>query len=201
MTSKQFLALIGVAVLSVVVTSLVITMGLFGAKDTTGPKDRKDIVIDYAVGKVDGVDKLVIVTNTSGKCTGGVDKGCFKVKKSKNGAIKFEFTTADGWDLKQFTICSGMNEITNSCTVDLTLDERLEFFVMNNKAGDQILLTPPDGQVDLTQLGDDVKIFYLFDQNTIKQDYYYNIKACPTGSVDDSGCLYLDPPIENRGRD
>ena len=90
MTSKQFLALIGVAVLSVVVTSLVITMGLIGAKDTTGPKERKDIVIEYAVGVVNGVNQLVIGTNTSGKCPWGVDKGCFKVKKSKNGAIKFE---------------------------------------------------------------------------------------------------------------
>ena len=195
MNIRQFSTLIGVALFSVVATYTVISMGLFNATDTSGPKDRKDIVIEYKVN--DDGDKLVIETNTSGKCLGGTKNGCFKVKKSKSGAIKFEFITEDGWDLKQFTICEGSTPIEDSCGRELKVDERLEFFVMSDKIGTEILLTPPNGQVDLTQLGAGVKTFYLFDQNTIRQEYYYNIEACPT---DDGKCIYLDPPIENKGR-
>ena len=74
---------------------------------------------------------------------------------------------------------------------------------MNNPQGDEILRTPKSGQVDLTQLADDdnLRTFYLFDQNTIKRDYFYNIQVCKLEyESEKKTCLTLDPPIENRGR-
>ena len=71
---------------------------------------------------------------------------------------------------------------------------------MNNAQGDEILLTPKSGEVDLTQLKDDsLRTFFLFDQNTIKRDYFYNIQVCKPESETET-CLTLDPPVENRGR-
>ena len=104
--------------------------------------------------------------------------------------------------LNQFTICPGLDKITNSCPVNLDRNERLEFFIMNNAQGDKILLTPKSGQVDLTLLGDDsLRTFFLFDQNTIRREYFYNIQVCKTEYESESEtCLTLDPPVENRGR-
>jgi hypothetical protein len=85
----------------------------------------------------------------------------------------------------------------------LSVEERLEFFIMKDKKGTKVLDTPETGEISLTGLaGDDENPanptkFYLVDQNTIKQVYFYNIEACKTGS---SECVYLDPPVENEGR-
>jgi hypothetical protein len=210
MNARQVTLLLIVAVLSATVTFIFVKdsagkkdsgNGLTPPiilKDTKKPKERDVLTINYGVN-AEG-NQLEITANDSEKCDGSTKNGCFKIKKSKAGLIKFVFTNADTWELTQFTICQGTTPIEDTCKVDLTLDEQLEFFVMDDSSGTTILLTPKSGQVDLTQIqdGDNAGTFYLFDQNTIDREYYYNIRACP---ADGGTCVYLDPPIENKGRD
>lgn len=175
--------------------------------DSTKPREKKDFVIAFEVN--DTEDKLVVTSPATDNCkNNGSKTGCFKIKKLKTGLITFNFTDdEDKWELRQFTVCSGDTEITDSCNSDLTLDERLEFFVMDDDTGTTTLFTPASGEVDLTQLNlaAGSNTFYLFDQNTINQTYYYNIKVCRTDeekdkSDTDKDCLtFIDPPIENKG--
>lgn len=209
MNAKTVTTILVVAILSATVTYIVVKSPGGDAtaptptEDTKKPKDKDSITINYAVNTAG--DGLEITANNSEKCDGSTKPGCLKVKKSKTGLIEFVFADADDWNLTQFTICAGSTPIEESCAADLTLDEQLEFFVMDDSTGTTILLTPDNGQVKLTQLQTGAKFdtFYLFDQNTIHQKYYYNIKACPDGNDDgsDDGCVYLDPPLENKGRD
>jgi hypothetical protein len=166
--------------------------------DSTKPRKKEDIQITFKVS--DSGDKLEVTSPDDQKCNDkGKGKGCFKIKKLKTGLITFNFTDDDDmWFLRQFTICSGEAHVTDSCSSDLTLDERLEFFVMDDKAGTTMLFTPASGQVDLTLLPDGTKTFYLFDQNNIKRTYYYNIIACK--NEDPQECRWFaDPQVENRG--
>ena len=200
MTSKQVPLIIGVAVLSVIATYFVISKGLIGTTDTSKAKTKQDIVVRYRVDNT-GNGLTIQSNNGGGACNGRRPQGCLEVDQGEAGLIEFEFMTQNGWTLEQFTICAGSAPIQDACIPpgqDLTIDEQLEFFVMDDSVGTNILVTPPNGQVNLTLLGPDIRTFYLFDQNTINQEYYYNIKACPTAG---GACRYLDPPIENRGRD
>jgi len=160
---------------------------------------KKNVTIEYEVNAA--ADKLEITAPATNDCSGPPKKGCFKIDKNNKGDIKFVFNDAnDEWILKQFTICAGDTKITDVCSSELTLDQRLEFFVMDDATGSTILLTPASGKVDMTKLPVGLKTFYLLDQNTIDQKYFYNIKVCPKADPDeDDKCLTLDPPIENKG--
>ncbi|MGA9573051.1 MAG: hypothetical protein WBS20_03785 [Lysobacterales bacterium] len=197
MNIRQVSLLVGVAVLAAGATYFTTVAKISSDSDPTGPKDKEGLTIRYKIN--DALDGLEIVSN-NGKwpCTRGENKkGCFKIKKSDAGLITYTFDNTDSaWTVKQFTICQSETPITNSCDEDLTLDEQLEFFVMDDTTGTKILLTPKSGKVVLSPLGDGLRTFYLFDQNTIKQDYYYNIEVCSEAG----SCLYLDPPVENKGR-
>jgi hypothetical protein len=149
-------------------------------KPTTVIRDKQVIDIEYEVNAA--ADKL----------------GCFRIKKNNKGWIRFVFNgDAEQWVLNQFTLCPGDTKIVDACLRDLTLDEQMEFAVMNDPQGTNKLQPPPSGQVKLTGLVAGSKEFYLFDQNTIEQTYFYNIKVCQQAAP--TICLTLDPPVENKG--
>lgn len=184
-----------IAIVTVIVTLIATNQVL----TTTVKRDKKAIAIEYEVN--DDATQLVITAPLTDNCSGGNKTGCFKIEKSKTGMVSFVFNDAkDEWILKQFTLCAGNTKITDACSSDLTLDERLEFFVMDDATGTTTLLTPASGEVELSLLPVGLKTFYLLDQNTIDQEYFYNIEVCPKAAPDDADkCLTLDPPIENKG--
>jgi len=204
MERRQAIAFGGGAVIAVAATLVVSGLLSLAAYDPTIPRPKEAIpTIGFEVNMDE--EQLVISPTFQGNCNQHPDtpnnpknKGCFRIKKNSIGLIKFEFTASDDWVLKQFTICRGDSKIKTSCDDALTIFERLEFFVMNDDKGTTVLLTPGSGVVDLNQLpdGDALRTFYLFDQNTIKGDYFYNIEACNTTI---NKCWTLDPPVENKG--
>ncbi len=207
MNIRRIVFLVGVVIAAAGITFLLASKGLISLSDTTIAKLTIAPEVTFKINTAG--DELVITSITDGtdpnlkKCKNTNKKNCIKVKRGFAGLVKFTFDNQDDdWVLNQFTICPGLDKITNSCPVNLDRNERLEFFIMNNEQGDKILLTPKSGQVDLTLLGDDsLRSFFLFDQNTIRRDYFYNIQVCKTESESESEpCLTLDPPVENRGR-
>jgi hypothetical protein len=205
MNIKQISLLVFVALVSAAIAFLLVSKGFISLSDTTVAKSTIAPEITF---KING-DELEITSITGGtdpdlkKCRNTKKKNCIKVKRGFAGLVAYTFDNDDDdWVLKQFTICRGLDKITTTCTADLDRNERLEFFIMNNAQGDEILLTPKSGEVDLTQLKDDsLRTFFLFDQNTIKRDYFYNIQVCkPETESETETCLTLDPPVENRGR-
>lgn len=172
---------------------------------------KKQINIKFEVKSDESA--LVVDEQDVDNCTdhpsyNGKGKGCFRLDKDAAGLIKFKFKDSDKWTLKQFTICRDPNvtgetdeKIETSCNGDLlSIDERLEFFIMDDKKGTKVLHTPESGEVVLSELFDNGKLkqFYLVDQNTIKQAYFYNIQACKTDEP--AKCATFDPPVENTGR-
>ena len=202
MSIKQIALLVVVAVVAALFTLLLVSKGFFSHEDTTVAKLKVAPEVTFKIEG--GVLEITSITNGTDpnlkKCKNTTKKNCIKVKKGYAGLVAFTFDNEDDdWVLTQFTICRGQDKITIKCSKDLDLNERLEYFIMNNAKGDKILLTPKSGQVDLTQLAEDdtLRTFFLFDQNTIKRDYFYNIEVC---NQQTENCLTLDPPVENRGR-
>ena len=208
MSIKQIALLVVVALVAAFITYLLIARGFISLSDTTVAKTVSAPTVTFKINSAG--DELEIDSIAGGtdpnlkRCRNTNNKNCIKVKRGYAGLVAFTFDNQDeDWFLDQFTICRGLDKIKTKCEKDLTRNERLEFFVMNNPQGDEILLTPKSGQVDLTQLADDdnLRTFYLFDQNTIKRDYFYNIQVCKLEyESEKKTCLTLDPPIENRGR-
>jgi len=196
MNNRLLALILGVAVLSVVATYISITFG-FSLYDTSKPKGKKDIAIEFEVNSDGNMLEITSPLSNNCKAANSNKKGCFKIKKNKTGLVTFKFTADEAWELKQFTICQGDTKIKDSCGSDLNLDQRLEFFIMDDAKGSNILVTPASGEIDLSSFpaAAGLREFYFFDQNTIRQDYFYNIEACNGGD-----CIYLDPPVENKGR-
>lgn len=204
MNIKQLILLVVVALVAAFITYLSIAKGFISLSDTTVAKIESAPTVTFKINSAG--DELEIDSISGGtdpdlkKCRNTKKKNCIRVKRGYAGLVAFTFDNQDDdWFLNQFTICRGLDKITTKCKKDLTRNERLEFFVMNNPQGDEILLTPKSGQVDLTQLtgGNALRTFFLFDQNTIKRDYFYNIQVCNEAA---ETCLTLDPPFENKGR-
>jgi len=184
-----------IAIVAVIVTLIATNQVL----TTTVKRDKQGIDIEYKVNAA--ADKLEITLPATDNCNGGAKTGCFKIKKNKKGWIKFVFNgDAEQWVLNQFTLCPTDTKIGDACPRPLTIDEQLEFFVMDDPQGTMILPVPASGQVGLAPLPAGSKTFYLFDQNTIEQMYFYNIRVCtvPDPNIPQK-CLTLDPPIENKG--
>ena len=209
MNIRQIALLVVVALVSAIITFLLISKGFISLSDTTVAKPSSTPEVTFKINSAG--DELEITSITNGtdpnlkKCRNTTKKNCIKVKRGYAGLVAYTFDNQDDdWVLTQFTICRGLDKITTKCSADLDRNERLEFFIMNNAQGDEILLTPKSGEVDLTQLKDDsLRTFFLFDQNTIKRDYFYNIQVCKPETETESEtetCLTLDPPVENRGR-
>lgn len=200
MSVKQFVQVSSVSIVSILATLGVASFIKDSGPPVTGPKESKPVAIHYQVNNAE-TELEVTLTDPSGcKDDKNEKPGCFKIKNKKTGLIKYEFTGPDQWELKRFLICQRTAEITEAdpCDSDLTLNERLEFFVMEEEGGGKILVTPASGVVDLTQLpaGPELRTFYVFDQNTIRLKYVYSIEAC-----DGENCIRLDPPVENKGRE
>jgi myo-inositol-hexaphosphate 3-phosphohydrolase len=150
MDIRQVTGYLVVAIIAVLATlaakSLLIDKKLL--LDTTQPRARNEMTIEYAVNADE--TNLEITAPDLDNCTNqGVKSGCFRIKKKNTGLVKYEFNANDDWVLKQFTICEGETKITTSCNTDLTLDEKLEFFIMDDNTGQTVLLTPSTGVVDL----------------------------------------------------
>jgi hypothetical protein len=124
--------------------------------------------------------------------------GCIKIDRGNYGLIEFTFIAEAPWKLTQLTICKGSTK--DGCIANLEPVEQLEFFVTNDRKlnGGTVLVLNNMGVIDLTKLAGDIKTFYLYDQNTFTQTYFYNIVAC-TDPGDPKTCLTLDPPVENKG--
>ena len=200
MNAKQFVQVSSVSIVSVIATLGVVSFLKSSGPPVTGPKESKPVAIHFKVNDAE-TELEVTSTDPSGcKDDKGEKPGCFKIKNKKTGLIKYEFAAPAYWELKRFLICQRTTEITQAepCDVDLTLNERLEFSVMEKEDGGKILVTPASGVVDLTQLPDGaaLRTFYVFDQNTIRSRYVYSIVAC-----DGANCIGLDPPVDNKGRE
>ncbi len=196
--------------LYLVVGILLLTSGSASAHNVG---TKKQISIKFGVDTSDPANPILVVKEQDvDNCTDHPDfkgKGCFRLEKDTAGLIKFNFhgQASKDWALKQFTICRDPKitadtevKIETSCNGELlSVDERLEFFIMDDKKGTTVLATPETGVIPLVGLpGNDLKKFYLVDQNTIKQTYFYNIEACETSNP--TNCATLDPPVENTGR-
>jgi len=191
MSNKGVMVLVsGVALLSIVAT-LYLSEYFLPPAAFAGPKTPDKPVVDFKVAT--SLDELEITA----PAVGCVKKGCFKIKKKNAGEIKFNFTAPDNnWQLTEFKICRDTAKSGPKC--DLTLWERLDFFASNDASGSSLYVTNGKGVIDLSSLPAGSTTFYLFDQNSIKQDYFYSIKACKPGNV--PACVDTDPPIENKGR-
>lgn len=132
--------------------------------------------------------ELKVTTLGHGGCA---TDGCVRVKKRETARIKFKLTGPNAWKLKTFKICKGTK---NNLDCDLDVWQRMEFTV-GDDPDSPALLPSKDGIIDLRKLSAALREFYLFDLNTVEQDYYYTVEACNNGN-----CLVADPPIENKGR-
>jgi hypothetical protein len=191
MNTKGVLVLTsGVALISILAT-FYLTASRFPPPTVAGHKTPVKPTVDFEVAI--GLDKLEITAPVSG-CT---KKGCFEIKNKHSGEITFNFTAPDDdWQLTELKICKGTDKINLDC--NLSLWERLEFFASNDDLGTELFVTNIGGGIDLTGLPTGAATFYLFDQNSIKEDYFYRIKACNPGNT--PICIYTDPPIINKGR-
>lgn len=157
-------------------------------------KTPDELTVEF---KADG-DKLTV---TSPDCSDS-KKGCLKIKKNRSGIIKYVYSDpSNTWRLREFKICKGTvntNAEKPALDCDLGLWERLEFFVVKDLNNASILNISDQGVIRLNQLPAGTKQFYLLDQNDIKQDYFYTIKACKI--ADEENCISTDPPIQNGGR-
>jgi len=188
--------------LFLVVSTLPLTSGSASAETI-----KKEISITLQVN-TDNPDKPVLVVSAQDvdNCDNHEfmgKKGCFKIGTKEIGLIEFKFEASDQWSFEQFTICPVKDlkdpKITTSCAGNLSVLQRLEFFVTDDKQGTKVLTTSKKGVVNLLDLEqDNLKKFYLLDQNNTEQVYFYNIQACRTD--DPAICATLDPPVENTGR-
>lgn len=191
MNTKSVLFLsFGVALISIFAT-LYISARVSPPINVSGPKHKDEPTVEFKVA--DSLDKLEITAPAAG-C---VKKGCFKIKKKNLGEITFNFTAPDeNWQLTEFKICKGADKSSLDCK--LTLWERLEFFGSQDILGTDLFVTKMGGGIDLTSLPAGSTTFYLFDQNSVKQEYFYSIKVCSVSNT--LNCIETDPQIDNKGR-
>jgi hypothetical protein len=205
MNAKHYFLMVVVAGVSIIAIYTTITGGLslLSTKDPKTPQPLAFVLEPTEKkGDVASHKRLDISSPDKKTCQGKRPQGCFKIFKNRTGMLHYKLKQSaidDHWVLTRLTICPGTTEITDTCgvNVSLTLDERLEFFAMDDKTGTEILITPANGQIDLAgDLSATLTEFYLRDQNTIQRKYFYNIQACK--GVD---CRWIiDPPVDNDGR-
>lgn len=193
------LLMLGVALVSVLATITVISRAPQSAQNlhTSNHKGRHDMEFKVA----DNLQELVFTSEP--RCKKRMKKkgkpgirGCFKVDKKQRGVIHYKFTGKTGWSLQEFKICKGFSKNRVCSPADLPVQE---FRIAASKKATQMFGPNDDGSIDLSQLpasSNGSVDFYLFDENTVKQDYYYSISACPTTT---GTCIWTDPPIVNRG--
>lgn len=153
--------------------------------------------VESPVVKLEAVksrDELDILTPGSSRCRAVSPKaGCIAVGKRNTARIKFQLHRSGGWYFTEFKICVGKAKASQDCNLETW--QQAEFLATDMQASVQLF---PDatGVIDLTQLPAPLTKFYLYDYNTVKEDYFYSIKACRS----ESDCVDTDPPIQNGGR-
>jgi len=140
-----------------------------------------------------GVTELEIRKRGEKACTGNVN-GCLRIKRGNRANIEFRLADAD-WYFKELSLCKGTTKPTAACS--LKRHERRDFDARASKSAKPFFTPDPDGNIDLGQVGTKPTKFVLHIENSIRQDYFYNIEACNDLLAK---CLSLDPRIKNRGR-
>lgn len=139
--------------------------------------------------------ELIVKTAGSGRCKAtNPSNGCIAVNLLDTALISFELKTSPDWHFTKFIICPGGAKET-VCSLEEW--QQVEFFAADSRAS-KTIFPDANGIIDLTQLSPDLTEFYLYDFNSVQQDFFYSIEACTTG--DSSTCLITDPEIENKGR-
>ncbi len=130
-------------------------------------------------------------------CIGNIN-GCLNLRVGSRLNIGFKLADvdiADDWYFKEFSVCKGADKPSSDCTLERY--ERREFDIRASKKADDYFAPGVDGKIDLGQVGSDPTQFVLHIENSIRQNYFYNIQACNEAKAK---CLNLDPRITNRGR-
>ncbi len=122
-------------------------------------------------------------------------KGCIVVPSTDTALINFELKTSPDWHFTQIQICNGSAKVGMVCT--FAPWQQNEFFATDS-AGTIKSWPDTSGVIDLTALPGNLTEFYLFDYNSIAQDYFYTIKVCNPNAT--PVCIETDPPIANGGR-
>ena len=122
-------------------------------------------------------------------------KGCVVVAKSDTALMNFELKTSPAWHFEKIQICNGGAKAGMVCT--FAAWQQQEFYA-TDAAGTMELWPDTSGVINLTTLPDNQTEFYLYDYNSVKQDYFYTITVCNPEA--DPKCIETDPPIENGGR-
>lgn len=143
--------------------------------------------------------KLKVITLGSANCNPAtpVDhrKGCIVVAKTETALINFELKTSPDWHFTQIQICNGIAKLGMVCT--FALWQQQEFYATDS-ANTGKLWPNGSGVINLNLLLGNQTEFYLFDYNSVAQDYFYTITVC--NSDDEPDCINTDPPLENGGR-
>lgn len=139
----------------------------------------------------------IIDASGNGRCQpSSTTDGCVLVANRDTALISFELknNSASTYYFTEFIICPGGTKDT-VCTLEPW--QQAEFFASIG-SGTQILHPDDEGKIDLTQLSSNLTRFYIFDYNSVEQEFFYSIKACD--SANPTSCSVTDPPIDNKGR-
>lgn len=143
--------------------------------------------------------QLEVKNSPNPNCKGasGVTKGCLVTGQEDISFAKFELQGSGQYDLTRLWLCDSKEKPTRlepkhpiAFDCELLGDRASEFLVI---VGGTVLKPNADGEV---VLGDDVREFFLLNQNRFEGEYFYLIEACPNNG----DCTVLDPRIRNGGR-
>jgi hypothetical protein len=143
--------------------------------------------------------KLTVLGHSNPRCSAEDRKlpGCLSIRRGYQADIGFRLHSddvADGWVLTEFRICKGKKKPPEDEDCKTIRAERREWDASISKTSDKLIHLDKNGIIDLTKLSLNLTQFVLHDQNSHRQDYFYNIEACK-GSV----CVDFDPGARNGG--
>lgn len=126
--------------------------------------------------------------------------GCLYIRRGYQADVGFKLddsAISAGWVLTEFRICKGKKKPSSEEGCKTIKAERREWDASLTKDSDTLIHLDKNGIIDLTKLTDEPENltgFVLHDQNSHRQNYFYNITAC--NGVD---CINFDPPARNGG--
>lgn len=127
-------------------------------------------------------------------CPGEPGLGCIDVPEGETAIIEFRQLTGT-WDLTTIWICQESDKPSGRPTgsnCSLTADQAADFTAHTSGGFVQF------GTDGMASLGT-VDTFLLFDQNTVEQDYWWLMEACPEAGEGANNCVVLDPRLRNGG--
>jgi hypothetical protein len=191
-TRNAVIMVMGVAIVAVIASLHISSNGLWLSSKSKS-KPSRDLTIDF---KVANSGTELEITNPN--CRIDNSKGCFEIRRGWRGLIKYVFKGHEEYRLTEYKICEGIEKSDSPCSLDLA--ERLDFFVSDDTSGSNVFMTNSEGEIDLSKLNplaSGKTEFYFIDQNSIRNDYFYQIEAC---IPDTNNCINTDPQIVNKGR-